>query len=71
MAMGFHALSQIECCIDEWSDGTYNETRWDEEQFKTVYRSHISSLNDFQQQSIVQGDGVFEHIRNYLLMGGR
>ncbi len=69
--MDFHALSQIECCIDEWTDGTRKETGWDEERFKAVYQSHISSLNDFQQRSIAQGDGVFERIRSYLLMKGR
>jgi len=64
-------LAAIECCIDEWSDGTHNETGWDEERFKTVYQSHIMSLNDFQQRSIAQDDDAFECVRRYLLQGAR
>jgi len=46
--------SQVECRIDEWTDGTRKETGWDEMRFKTVYQSHISSLNDFRQHGIDQ-----------------
>ncbi|KAI9435148.1 hypothetical protein H4582DRAFT_2172292 [Lactarius indigo] len=58
----------IECCIDEWSDGTLQETRWDEEWFKIAYRSHVGSLDDFQKLGTAQGyyDSL-EHIRSSLL----
>lgn len=71
MAMDFHAINQIECCIDEWADGTRKETRWDEGRFKTVYQLHIRSLNDFRKHDIAQGDDVFEHIRSDLLKEAR
>jgi hypothetical protein len=58
---------QIECCIDEWSDGTRKETEWDGTRFRTVYQSHISSLEDFWQHDIAQGANLFEYIRSGLL----
>lgn len=62
---------QIECCIDEWTDGTRKETEWDEKRLKTVYQSHISSLNDFWQHDIARGADLFEHIRIGLLKEAR
>ncbi|KAH8987524.1 hypothetical protein EDB86DRAFT_2104177 [Lactarius hatsudake] len=41
-------LTVIECCIDEWSDGTQRDCNWDDATFQTVYDSHFSSLVDFQ-----------------------
>ncbi|KAH9035123.1 hypothetical protein EDB83DRAFT_1775628 [Lactarius deliciosus] len=41
-------LTVIECCIDEWSDGTQRDCNWDDAKFQTVYDSHLSSLVDFQ-----------------------
>ena len=38
---------QIECCIDEWSDGIWKESNWSEERCKGIYRSHLSSLHNF------------------------
>jgi len=64
-------LTVIECCIDEWTDGTRKETEWDEQRFKTVYHSHISSLNDLSQRDITQGESLFEHIREGLLREAR
>ncbi|KAH9035106.1 hypothetical protein EDB83DRAFT_2229059 [Lactarius deliciosus] len=64
-------LAVVECCIDEWSDGTRKETEWDEKRFKTVYQSHISSLNDFRQHGIDQDTDLFEHIRGELLKEAR
>ncbi|KAN0128207.1 hypothetical protein V8E53_013973 [Lactarius tabidus] len=55
-------LTAIECCIDEWSDGSHRETSWEEEQYKTVYQLHLDSLNDFRQRGV----GVFEHFRRRL-----
>ncbi|KAH9016281.1 hypothetical protein EDB84DRAFT_742826 [Lactarius hengduanensis] len=43
-------LTVIECCIDEWSDGTQRDCNWDDAKFQTVYDSHFSSLVDFQAQ---------------------
>ncbi|KAH9077843.1 hypothetical protein EDB83DRAFT_1524545 [Lactarius deliciosus] len=61
-------LTVIECCIDEWAGGLHQETGWDKERFKTVYRSHISSLGDFQRHAI--GD-TLEHIQSDLLKEAR
>ena len=44
--MGYIRCHQIECCIDEWSTGTYNESSWKEGRYKTIYRSHLNSLRD-------------------------
>lgn len=57
-----YIITAIECCIDEWSDGRRKETSWEEERFKTVYQSHLDSLNDFRQR----GDNVFEEYRSLL-----
>ena len=62
---------QIECCIDEWTDGTRKDTTWGGEQFKTSYQSHISSLDDFWQHGIAQSADLFEHIRGDLLKEAR
>ncbi|KAN0137443.1 hypothetical protein V8E53_004888 [Lactarius tabidus] len=64
-------LSVIECCIDEWTDGTRKETEWDETRFKTVYQSHISLINDFWQHYIAQGTDLFENIRSGFLKEAR
>ncbi|KAI9450996.1 hypothetical protein BJY52DRAFT_1175373 [Lactarius psammicola] len=64
-------LAVVECCIDEWTDGTRKETEWDDKRFKTVYQSHINSLNDFRQHSIDKGVDLFEHIRSDLLKEAR
>ncbi|KAI9447462.1 hypothetical protein H4582DRAFT_5138 [Lactarius indigo] len=64
-------LAMVECCIDEWTDGTRKETEWDENRWKTVYQSHISSLNDFREHDINQGADLFEHIRSDLLKEAR
>ncbi|KAI9509440.1 hypothetical protein F5148DRAFT_753521 [Russula earlei] len=45
------ALTVIECCIDEWTDGTRMPCDWDEARFKTVYHSHISSLTVLRDQA--------------------
>ena len=62
---------QIECCIDEWTDGTRKDTRWGGEQFKTAYQSHISSINVFCQRGSVKVTDLFEHIQNDLLKEAR
>jgi len=64
-------LTVIECCIDEWTDGTRKDTEWDDMRFKTVYQSHISSLNDFWQHDVAQGGDLFEAIRSGLLKEAR
>ncbi|KAH8982103.1 hypothetical protein EDB92DRAFT_2106766 [Lactarius akahatsu] len=64
------ALTLIECCIDEWTDGTRQETTWDEERFKVTYRSHVGLLDDFQLRA-AQGFDSFEHIRSDLLKEAR
>lgn len=58
----FHALRQIECCIDEWSDGSHKETSWEEDRFKTVYQSHLDAIDKFRLRS----DDVFEQFRSGL-----
>ncbi|KAF8265704.1 hypothetical protein EI94DRAFT_1588060, partial [Lactarius quietus] len=64
-------LAVMECCIDEWTDGTRKDTEWDDTRFKTVYQSHISSVNDFWRHDVAQKGDVFEHIRSCLLKEAR
>jgi hypothetical protein len=46
MLTGCTCCLQIECCIDEWSDGTWKESNWGEERHKAIYYSHLNSLGD-------------------------
>jgi len=65
------ALTVIECCIDEWSDGTRRASNWDEARCKTVYNSHISSLIDLRDRSPSQGGDLLAHIQRDLLEAAR
>jgi len=62
---------QIECCIGEWTDGTRKESKWDEDRCKSVYRSHISSLNDLRDHSRRQGEDLVAQIQRDLLNNAR
>jgi len=66
------ALTVIECCIDEWSDGTWKESNWSEERYKMVYLSHLGSLRDFRNLGHHhQGKGLLSRIQDDLLSGAR
>jgi Domain of unknown function (DUF6532) len=62
---------QIECCIDEWSDGTFKESNWSEERYKTIYLSHINSLHDFRSSGHQQGGDPLAELQYDLLKGAR
>jgi len=64
-------LTVIECCIDEWTDGTWKKSSWNEERYKTVYRSHVKSLTDLRDYSHPQSVGLLEHIQRELLQDAR
>jgi len=51
------ALTVIECCIDEWSDGTWKTSSWSEERYKAIYRSHLNSLHDLRNHGHHQQGG--------------
>jgi len=57
---------QIECCIDEWANGTRGESHWNEQRFKTVYLRHFKSLTDSDERLL--GADALEEIRGNLLM---
>jgi len=65
------ALTVIECCINEWTDGTRRDSNWDEERYKTVYFSHISSLNDLRDHGQPQGEDLLAYIQLGLLKNAR
>ncbi|KAH9984984.1 hypothetical protein BJV77DRAFT_1071665 [Russula vinacea] len=50
-------LTVIECCIDEWTDGTWKESNWREERFKGTYISHLNSLRDLRSHGDLQQGG--------------
>jgi Domain of unknown function (DUF6532) len=62
---------QIECCINEWTDGTHKEFKWDEEGYKVIYHSHISSLNDLRDHSRRQGEDLVAQLQRDLLRNAR
>jgi len=62
---------QIECCIDEWTDGTRQASNWNEGQYKTVYQSHISSLNELRDHGYPQGGDLLTQIQLDLLRDAR
>jgi Domain of unknown function (DUF6532) len=57
MLTGSTHCHQIQCCIDEWSDGTWKESNWSEERCKAIYLSHLSALRDFRIRGHNQHDG--------------
>ncbi|KAH9029782.1 hypothetical protein EDB83DRAFT_1858208 [Lactarius deliciosus] len=65
------AITLIECCIDEWTDGTCQETSWDEERFKVTYRSHVGLLDDFRLGAAQGYYDSFEYIQSDLLKEAR
>jgi hypothetical protein len=62
---------QIECCIDEWSDGTRKNSNWDVEKFRTVYNSHVSSLFEFQGHSLAGRRDMLEELQRDLVKNAR
>jgi len=65
------ALTVIECCIDEWTDGTRKASNWNECRYKTVYQSHISSLNELRDHGYPQGGDLLTQIQHDLLRDAR
>lgn len=64
-------LTVIECCIDEWSDGTRRDTSWDDQKFQTVYDSHVSSLLYFQAHSLARNRDLLYQLQCDLLRNAR
>jgi len=62
------ALTVIECCIDEWRDGTREDSDWSEERYETVYRSHIKSLTDLRD---LQGGDTLVQLQRDVLRDAR
>jgi uncharacterized protein DUF6532 len=63
---------QIECCIDEWSTGTCQQSNWTEERYKAVYLSHLNSLYDLNSLGPPQiGRDLLAQIRLDLLKNAR
>jgi Domain of unknown function (DUF6532) len=59
MLTGYLFCHQIECCINEWTSGTRKESLWDEERFRTVYRTHRKSLTE-PSEMLLGGDELKE-----------
>ncbi|KAI9434408.1 hypothetical protein F5148DRAFT_1154795 [Russula earlei] len=60
-------LVVIQCCIDEWAEGTRKESSWDETRFKSEYLSHIKALAEFQESDGGGSGDPLEVIRSDLL----
>jgi len=60
-------LAVIQCCIDEWTDGTRTDSNWDEKCFKTVYQWHIDALTKFHDHDNAENADPLEVIRSDLL----
>ena len=41
-------FSQIKGAIDNWADGSPSPVKFKEEQYSTIYKSHLDSLNEFE-----------------------
>ncbi|KAI9450205.1 hypothetical protein F5148DRAFT_1337392 [Russula earlei] len=65
------ALAVIECCIDEWTDGTRKESNWTEGRYRSVYYSHVLSLNSLRDQSRPPGEDLVAQIQRDLLKNAR
>jgi Domain of unknown function (DUF6532) len=48
---------QVECCIGEWSDGTWKESKLSEERYKSIYLSHLNTLRDLRNYGEHQQGG--------------
>ncbi|KAH9954062.1 hypothetical protein BC827DRAFT_80350 [Russula dissimulans] len=64
-------LTVIECCIDEWTDGTRQPSNWDEARYKAVYISHVSSLVDLRGHGLPQSRDLLAQIQRDLLNDAR
>ncbi|KAN0080230.1 hypothetical protein V8E55_009796 [Tylopilus felleus] len=42
------ALTAIKGAIDNWADGSPSPVKFKEEQYSTIYKSHLDSLNEFE-----------------------
>ena len=62
---------QIQCCIEEWTDGIRTESNWDEKRFKNVYQWHIDSLTEFHDHDNAESGDPLEVIRGDLLHNAR
>ncbi|KAH9984994.1 hypothetical protein BJV77DRAFT_141797 [Russula vinacea] len=66
------ALTAIECCIGEWSDGTWKESKLSEERCKAIYVSHLNSLRDLRSHGQhQQGGDLLAQIQYDLLKEAR
>ncbi len=43
---------KIECCIDEWSNGSWIEVPFTYEDYKEIYRGHFSALKSLTVQGL-------------------
>ena len=44
--------SKIECCIDEWTKGSWTEIPFTYEDYKEVYRNHLEALKALTSQGL-------------------
>jgi len=65
-------LTVIECCIDEWSTGTYKESSWKEVDYQANYLSHLNSLRDYHNRAPYKKDrSLLQRIQDELLTAAR
>jgi hypothetical protein len=65
-------LTVVECCIGEWSDGTWKESKFTEERYKSIYLSHVNTLlNLHSHGQHQQGGDLLAQIQYDLLREAR
>jgi hypothetical protein len=48
--------------MDEWVGHARQDSSWDEERYKTVYRSHVKSLTDLRDYNHPQSRNLLDQI---------
>ncbi|KAI0265929.1 hypothetical protein BC834DRAFT_158397 [Gloeopeniophorella convolvens] len=60
------AFAVIHCCLEDWSTGTRDSSRWDDPHFEKVYTSLLTSLIDYRRDELVRGDRQFDELQQEL-----
>lgn len=71
LLFSFYNLKQIECNIDEWISGTKTEVTFWADDYRTIYDSHVLSLNSFGKYSKSKGLDLLGQLQRKLYNSGR
>ncbi|KAF8550142.1 hypothetical protein OG21DRAFT_1420173, partial [Imleria badia] len=48
-------LTAIKCSLDEWTTGKYKSIHFKEDEYKSLYKQHLKTLDYFDNQTKKQG----------------